>query len=167
MKSAKIHKPFAKQAFLSILISSALAITNAHAQSTTKMGNSEAVAVGTMSILAAPAVSVAGSVGSKNPVAGSTLAGMGSAFVVAGIGKGTKDSVEVILDASRGAGKISVNLARASFEKLGISVGTTVRAVAESTGTLLIASGKLLAFIPDKVGEALLYNARVPGTEAQ
>ena len=167
MKSSKIRNPFGKQVVLSILISSTLTITSAHAQSTTTMGNSEAVAVGTMSILAAPAVSVAGSVGGENPVAGSTLAGMGSAFVVTGIGEGAKDSVEVILDASSGAGKVSINLARASFEKLGISVGTTVRAVAESTGTLLIASGKLLAFIPNKVGEALLYNARVPGTEAQ
>jgi hypothetical protein len=46
-------------------------------------------------------------------------------------------------------------------------VGTTVQVVAESTGTLLIALGKLLAFIPNTVGEALLYNEQVPGANLQ
>ncbi|VEB39686.1 Uncharacterised protein [Chromobacterium violaceum] len=34
---------------------------------------------------------------------------------------------------------------------------------ATASGTLLVTSGKVLAFIPNKVGEALLEHSRIPG----
>jgi hypothetical protein len=148
----------------SVLALSSLTFIYANAQSTGRA--SEQVSVGTMSILVSPTWSIQGSA-DGNPLAGSALAGTGSVYVIGGIINGAKDSVEIILDATSGAGKVSVTLGRSAFEKAGISVGTTVQAVAESTGTLLIASGKLLAFIPNSVGEALLYNSRVAGANAQ
>ncbi|MDF3836089.1 hypothetical protein P3W85_24505 [Cupriavidus basilensis] len=145
-----------------VLAGASLCVAPAIAQSTGNMGGSEQVSVGTLSILAAPVASVAGSAGGAGPLQGSALAGFGSVFIVSGIGQGAQDTVELILDAASGAGKVSVKIARSGFEKLGVSVGATVNAVADSTGTLLVASGKVLAFIPNTLGEALLYRERVP-----
>lgn len=122
---------------------------------------SEKVSIGTMSIIAAPAASVAGSV-NGNPLAGLSAAGFGSAFVVSGIAQGGGESVEVILDAVGATGKLSVTLSKSAVQTLGLSVGATVHAVSEATGTILVASGKVVAFIPNKLGEALLSQARLP-----
>jgi hypothetical protein len=122
---------------------------------------SDKVSIGTMSIITAPAFSVAGST-EGNPLAGASAAGVGSAFVVAGIAQGGGESVDVILDAVGAAGKLSVKISKSAAQSLGLSVGTTVHVVSEATGTILVASGKVLAFIPNKVGEALLSQTRLP-----
>jgi hypothetical protein len=41
-----------------------------------------------------------------------------------------------------------------------VGVGTSIQVVAESTGTALIAAGRILAFIPNEVGRSLLFHAR-------
>ncbi|BAN27010.1 putative uncharacterized protein (plasmid) [Caballeronia insecticola] len=105
---------------------------------------------------------MAGSVDGE-PATGSTFALMGSAFVVTGIAQGLGETVEVVIDAVGQAGKASVKVAKSSFDKLGVSVGTAVQAVKVSTGTVLVASGKVLAFVPNAAGEALLHQERVPG----
>ncbi|AOU92325.1 uncharacterized protein AruCF_1434 [Achromobacter ruhlandii] len=73
------------------------------------------------------------------------------------------DTTEIILDAVSGAAKLSVHVATSVARGLSISAGTAVQAVAASTGTVLLASGKVLAFIPNTVGQALLHHERVPG----
>jgi hypothetical protein len=40
-------------------------------------------------------------------------------------------------------------------------VGSAVEVVAVSTGSLLVASGKAIAFIPNEIGLALLHQSRV------
>jgi len=121
---------------------------------------SDKVSIGTMSIIVAPAASVAGSV-DGNPLAGVSAAGVGSAFVVTGIAQGGGESVEVMLDAVGAAGKLSVKISKSAAQSLALSVGTTVHVVSEATGTIQVASGKVLAFIPNKVGEALLSQTRL------
>ena len=132
----------------------------AQAQSNGPKGASDKVAVGTVSVLASPVASVAGSTQGE-PVAGSMLAGIGSVFVVTGIHEGAGESVELIIESVDKAGKASVKLAKSAFKELGVSVGTSVEAVQSSTGTALVTSGQVLAFIPNTVGEALLYRERV------
>lgn len=122
---------------------------------------SEGISVGTMSILSAPLASVSGKEG---PSVGLLLSAIGGAYVVTGVVDLGRESVEVILDAFQGAGKLSVKLAKSTVNTVGASVGTAVQVSAEATGTLLVASGKVLAFIPNTVGESLLYHSRVPGT---
>jgi len=121
---------------------------------------SEKVSIGTMSIIAAPGASAAGSV-NGNPLAGLSAAGIGSAFVVSGIAQGGGESVEVILDAVGAAGKLSITLSKSAAHTLVLSVGTTVHVVSEATGTILVASGKVVAFIPNKLGQALLWQAHL------
>ena len=125
---------------------------------------SEKISVGTMSILAAPVVSVAasGHGDSAGPAAGSVAVVLGGAYVVSGIGQSVADGVEVVLTSVSSAAKLSVKLAGRTADAIGLSVGTTVQVVSETTGTLLVASGKVVAFIPNALGEALLSQKRLP-----
>ncbi|HXA48350.1 MAG TPA: hypothetical protein VNW52_12020 [Burkholderiaceae bacterium] len=125
------------------------------------LGGSEKVSIGTMSILVAPAVSVGGSADGQ-PVAGASVAAAGSAFIVTGVAQGAGNSVEVMLEAVGAAGKLSVQLSKSAVQTLALSVGTTVRVISETTGTILVASGKVIAFIPNELGQALLSQARLP-----
>lgn len=125
---------------------------------------SEKISVGTMSILAAPVVSVAasGHGDSAGPAAGSVAVVLGGAYVVSGIGQSVADGVEVVLTSVSSAAKLSVKLAGRTTDAIGLSVGATVQVVSETTGTLLVASGKVVAFIPNALGEALLSQKRLP-----
>lgn len=125
---------------------------------------SEKISVGTMSILAAPVVSVAasGHGDSAGPAAGSVAVVLGGAYVVSGIGQSVADGVEVVLTSVSSAAKLSVKLAGRTADAIGLSVGATVQVVSETTGTLLVASGKVVAFIPNALGEALLSQKRLP-----
>lgn len=136
-------------------------VTCALANDSEAPGASDKVSIGTMSVIVAPVASVAGSTKGES-LAGPSLAGIGSAYVVSGIVQGGGESVEVILDAVGAAGKLSVKLSRSAAQSLALSTGTAVRVVSETTGTVLVASGKVIAFIPNKLGEALLSQARVP-----
>lgn len=142
-----------------------LALGSASAQNgVSNFTPSEKISVGTMSILAAPVVSVAasGHGDSAGPAAGSGAVVLGGAYVVSGVGQSVADGVEVVLTSVSSAAKLSVKLAGKTADAIGLSVGTTVQVVSETTGTLLIASGKVLAFIPNALGEALLSQKRLP-----
>lgn len=138
----------------------------ANAQSNPSVHGSEAISVGTLSILAAPVASVAGSAGKGGPAAGVALASIGGFYVISGIVDVGGDSVEVMLNAVKGAGKLSAKVAKSAPNTVGASVGASVEVSAVATGTLLVTSGKVLAFIPNTVGEALLHHSRVPGEPA-
>ncbi|RFP11344.1 MULTISPECIES: hypothetical protein [unclassified Duganella] len=144
----------------------ALALSAAAALAQNGISNftpSEKISVGTMSILAAPVVSVAASGhGDSGPAAGSVAVVAGGAYVVSGIAQSVAGGVEVVLTSVGSAAKLSVKLAGKTVDAIGLSVGTTVQVVSETTGTLLVASGKVVAFIPNALGEALLSQKRLP-----
>lgn len=148
------------------IFGAALALSTAAAMAQNGVSNftpSEKISVGTMSILAAPVVSVAASAnGDSGPVAGSAAVVIGGAYVVSGVAQSVAGGVEVVLTSVGSAAKLSVKLAGKTVDAIGLSVGTTVQVVSETTGTLLIASGKVLAFIPNALGEALLSQKRLP-----
>lgn len=148
------------------ILGAALALAAAAAMAQNGVSNhtpSEKISVGTMSILAAPVVSVAASGnGDSGPVAGSAAVVIGGAYVVSGVAQSVAGGVEVVLTSVGSAAKLSVKLAGKTVDAIGLSVGTTVQVVSETTGTLLVASGKVLAFIPNALGEALLSQKRLP-----
>jgi hypothetical protein len=129
-----------------------------------RMNASENISIGTMSVIVAPAGSVVGSLngGPAEASTGLALAGVGSAFIVQGVAQGVGDTVELILAGVGSSAKLSVKLAGKTVSAVGVSVGSTVRVVSETTGTILVASGKVLAFIPNAIGEALLSQNRLP-----
>lgn len=124
---------------------------------------SEKISIGTMSVIAAPVVSVAGSGrGDSGPAEGSIALVAGGAFVVSGIVQGVAGGVEILLSSVSSAAKLSVKISGKTVDAIGLSVGATVQVISETTGTLLVASGKVVAFIPNALGEALLSQKRLP-----
>lgn len=124
---------------------------------------SDKISIGALSIIGSPVASVVGlSDSPAGPLGGSVLGVTGSVYLVTGIVQGAGDIVEVLIAGVGSAGKFSVKLAGKAIEGVGLSVGTTINIVAESTGTLLVVSGKVLAFIPNTLGEALLSQSRLP-----
>ena len=125
---------------------------------------SDKILIGTMSVLVAPVVSVGGSAhgDASGVAAGSVAVVAGGTYVVSGVVQGAAEGVEVILSSVGSAAKLSVKLSGKAVDAIGMSVGTTVQVVSETTGTLLLASGKVVAFIPNALGEALLSQKRLP-----
>jgi len=123
---------------------------------------SQNISVGVVSVVVAPAASVAESVQGHNPVPASGLALVGTSYVVAGVVEAGADVVELLLTSASTGAKLSVKLSGKAVHSIGVSVGNTVEFTAHASGTMLVASGKVLAFIPNAVGEALLSQQRLP-----
>lgn len=82
----------------------------------------------------------------------------GSAVVdsVAAVG----DGIEVVLEGAGQASRATVRLSGDAARGLSIGAGTVLQVVALSAGHALVLSGKVIAFIPNEVGQALLHHAR-------
>lgn len=70
------------------------------------------------------------------------------------------DGVMLTLRGASDAVETSARVAGQLAHKASVGVGTVVKVVAESTGHALVASGELLAFVPNEIGRALLHHAR-------
>lgn len=99
---------------------------------------------------------------------GSAVLVVGSLSAVAASGTVLVESVEAAGDASvivlagaSGAAQASVRLSGRAAREASLAVGASVNVVATSTGYLLVAAGKVLAFIPNEIGKALLHHSRV------
>ncbi len=88
----------------------------------------------------------------------STLAAS-SALVIAAV-EPVGESVTVVLKSASDAGEISIHVARDVVKEVGVSVGNTISVVSEATGYALVASGKVLAFIPNALGKELLHHSK-------
>jgi len=132
-----------KKLMLVAALSAALEVQPAHAHN----GASEASALSMLPV----AVSVAA------PVA---LLASGAALTVVAVGAASEGTVWVLERASDGA-RASVTLSGQLVGGASLAVGTVVAVTAISTGWVLSAAGKAIAFIPNEVGRALLYNERV------
>ena len=117
---------------------------------------SEASAIGASSILASPVLSLEG-----KPLEASAALGLGGAFLVIGVAEGASQAVSLTLQGLEAGSTFVVKASSTAARSASVAVGTSVRVVAESTGYALIASGQLLAFIPNAVGQALLYQLLV------
>ena len=69
-------------------------------------------------------------------------------------------TVWVLERASDGA-RASVKLSAQAAGGLSVAAGTAVLVTAMSTGWVLSAAGRAIAFIPNEIGSALLHNERV------
>ena len=132
-----------RDAAVAFAVSLALATTGVRAQSTA----SEASALSTLPI----AVSVAA------PVA---ILSTGAALTVVAV-EATSTGVVWVLERSADGVRASVQLVGRGAAEASIAVGTVVVATAVSTGWVLAAAGEAIAFIPNELGRALLYNERI------
>jgi hypothetical protein len=97
------------------------------------------------------AVSVAAPVG---------LLASGAAFTVVAVEAASGATVWVLERASDGA-RASLRFSAAAVGGASVLAGTVVVATTFSAGVVLSAAGKAIAFIPNQIGQALLYNERV------
>ncbi len=89
-----------------------------------------------------------------------TVLSAGAVLTVVAVEASTTGAVWVLERASDGA-RCSVKLGAHAAGGLSVAVGTAVVVTAMSTGWVLSAAGEALAFIPNAIGTALLYNERV------
>ncbi len=109
--------------------------------------------------------SAASSALSALPVAVSVVAPIGvisagATLVVASVEVTAIGTVWVLQRASDGA-KVVVKLSAQGAGAVSVGVGTVVTLTAISTGWVVITGSEMIAFIPNELGKALLYNERV------
>lgn len=121
---------------------------------------SETISQGAMSVAASPVISIRG-----QPFEGSTTGALGSALVVVGISQSTANGLHVIFEKAADGSKATVAISADLAKSVGLAVGSTVDAVSEAAGYSLVYSGKLLAFIPNAAGLALLHHERITPAE--
>ena len=117
---------------------------------------SNGVSEGVASIAASPLASVKG-----GPIEGSTYFVVGAVFVVVGIVESAGNAMQVVIQNSVDGSKAVINASASVARDVGLSVGNGITVVAESTGYALIASGKVLAFVPNAIGKELLYQSKL------
>ncbi len=117
---------------------------------------SEASGLAATSILASPVLSVEG-----KPLEASTALGLGGVFMVVAVAEGAGEAVSLSIRGVEAGSTFIVKASTAAVKASAVVVGSSLRVVAESTGYALMASGQLLAFIPNAIGQALLYQAQV------
>ena len=84
----------------------------------------------------------------------------GAVLTVVAVEASATGAVWVLERASDGA-RCSVRLGARAAGGLSVAVGTAVVVTAMSAGWVLSAAGEAIAFIPNAIGAALLYNERV------
>lgn len=83
----------------------------------------------------------------------------GGALTIAGITAAGDASVIVLRDVATGS-EASLRVGADVAQAGSLAVGQTVSVVAEATGMSLFAGGRLVAFVPNEIGRALVYAAR-------
>ncbi|KNZ31191.1 MAG: hypothetical protein AD742_18475 [Methylibium sp. NZG] len=88
------------------------------------------------------------------------LLSAGAVLSVVAVEAASTGTVWVLERASDGA-RASVQLSAQAAGGLSVAAGTAVLVTAMSAGWVLSAAGRAIAFIPNEIGAALLYNERV------
>jgi hypothetical protein len=70
------------------------------------------------------------------------------------------DGIEVVLEGAGQASRATLHLSGEAARGLSIGAGTVLQVVAMSAGHALVLSGKVIAFIPNEIGQVLLHHAR-------
>ena len=149
---------FRKWAALGVL-GTALAVNPVWAQSEVSVMASAlpvASVVGTASAVVG-STAVAGAAVSAVPVA---LSVAGATLVVKAVEVTASGTLYLLERASDGA-RVSVRVASQMATGVAIGVGALVVVSVTATGIVLSTVGEVLAFIPNELGRALLYNERV------
>ncbi|WP_342617918.1 hypothetical protein [Rhodoferax sp. GW822-FHT02A01] len=87
--------------------------------------------------------------------------GLGGAFVVVGVVEGASEVVSLTLKGVEAGSTFVVKASTKAVKAASVATGTSIRVVAESTGYALMASGQLLAFVPNAIGQALLHQSQI------
>ena len=84
----------------------------------------------------------------------------GATLVVVAV-EATSTGTLWVLERASDCARASVRLAGQGIAGVSLAAGTIVVATALSTGWVLSAAGQAIAFVPNEIGRALLYNERI------
>jgi hypothetical protein len=93
-------------------------------------------------------------------VAPATVLSAGAVLTVVAVEASAEGAVWVLQRASDGA-RLSVQMSAAAAGGVSVAAGTAVVVTAFSAGWVLSAAGRAIAYIPNEIGSALLYNERI------
>lgn len=79
-------------------------------------------------------------------------------IVVAGV-EASGEVATVVLKGASDSAEASLKLTGKAARNLSVATGTVVSVSVLSTGYLLVASGQVLAFVPNELGKALLHHS--------
>jgi hypothetical protein len=127
-----------------------------HASAYAQSEGSKAMSQGSMAIIMSPVLSLEG-----RPVEASAALLSGGTYVVVGFVHAAGETVALtIKNVANGSTYVVKGTIKAA-QGASVAVGTSVRVAAESTGYTLMASGQLLSFIPNGIGQMLLHQSQV------
>lgn len=112
------------------------------------------------------ALPVASVVGTASVAAGAlvvmpvALSAAGAVLVVKTVEVTARGTVYVLERASDGA-RVSIEIAGRGVANASLAVGTALTVSVIGAGTVLSAAGEVIAFVPNAIGQALLYNERL------
>ena len=89
-----------------------------------------------------------------------SIAGASGMLIVESI-EAIGDGVVVVFKGASQAATCSVKLGTMAMRNSTLMAGSAVSVVALSTGTMLVVSGQALAFVPNALGQSLLYQSKV------
>lgn len=118
--------------------------------------SSQALGSAANAILASPVLSLEG-----KPIEASAALGLGGTFLVVGVVQGASDVVSLTIKAVETGSTVVVKASSLAVKGASVVVGASLVVVAESTGYALMASGQLLAFVPNAIGQMLLHQSMV------
>lgn len=121
---------------------------------------SEVSALSAVSALPVASVLVASEAAGAVAQASAVLAVAGATLVVKAVESTARGSVYVLERVSDGV-RVSVEVGGKALGAASMAVGTVVTVSVIAAGTILLVAGEAIAFVPNEVGRALLYNRRL------
>ncbi|WP_028101929.1 hypothetical protein [Pseudoduganella violaceinigra] len=94
-------------------------------------------------------------------VVGSVLTVSAASWLVVESVEAVGDGVVVVVKAVGDGSKATIQLSGKALEGVSVVAGTSIKVVAMSAGHALVASGKVIAFLPNELGKALLHHSSV------
>lgn len=98
--------------------------------------------------------------GSALVVGGSLASVAGAGLVVVGSVTVVGESVIIVLEGASAAASVTLKLSGQALQGVSLAAGTAVSVVMLATGTMLVCAGKVIAFIPNEAGKALIHQSR-------
>jgi hypothetical protein len=147
----RIRIQFITATFISLLSFNSFALPHAE----TGAANPDCLSCGLSK--ASAALSIAGSTVVEGSMLGIGASGVLVIESVRAVGNG----IVIVMKGTSDAASVTVQLSGEGIRQLGLVSGAVLQATAVSTGHLLISAGKIIAFIPNELGKALIYHSKV------
>lgn len=144
--------------FAGAFLSLALVSAGAHAQSVGQLASSALVSLPLASVMAVGGMSEGHFAESAGDL---SLPAVLSGYLVVVAVQQTAGGVVWVLERASDGARMSVQVAGRGVAGASVATGATIAASAIDAGTILTSAGKVLAFIPNAVGRALLHNEQL------